>query len=378
MKLSQPSTPPSPSCSNSDANSSAPTTPGMSLVVVKRHRAPRTCWFEPTLWQLITTVTKRTGFTSPQAITRELQLGTSGALFKTLDRGTVASWIKKDKSGWTEVVQERVARAENAYRSITQGSRIAQSGKKLGPPARLVSTLLAFNALNYKPDYMQDKYPGLADKIVDLLRIMRSAKTIITRSVAQSVALGFIRTDAPDLISDPRFKCSVSFVHRLLHNKAGWSWRSTTQAAQKLPDNWESLCVDLAHRLTWNIALHDVPPELVINADQTGVCYLGTGNKTWDVTGSKQVAAVGKEEKRQFTLMVAITSAGQALPFQAIFKGGTELSLPSKHARKPCEDSGFLFTSGGARHWSTLECMQDVCKPCSYLSDHTLIQNLSG
>ncbi|KAF8598614.1 hypothetical protein BDV93DRAFT_450846, partial [Ceratobasidium sp. AG-I] len=101
-------------------------------------------------------------------------------------------------------------------------------------------------------------------------------------------------------------------------------------------------------------------PELVINADQTGVSYLGTGKKTWEVKGANQVPAIAKDEKRQFTLMVSVTAAGQVLPFQAIFKGSTHVSLPSKRARRPCKQVGFLFTSGGKKHWSTLECMKDV------------------
>ncbi|KAF8594439.1 hypothetical protein BDV93DRAFT_458972 [Ceratobasidium sp. AG-I] len=187
---------------------------------------------------------------------------------------------------------------------------------------------------------------------------MRTAGTLITRAVATSVTLAFIRTYAPELFHDPRFKCSEGFIRRLLKHVLSWSWRATTQTAQKLPDDWEQRCIDLAHRLTWNIALHSVPPELLINADQTGVSYLGTGNKTWELKGAKQVPAIGQGEKRQFTLMVAVTAAGDTLPFQSIFKGSTSVSLPSKAFRRSSEAVGFVFTPGGEKHWSTLDCMK--------------------
>ncbi|KAF8609641.1 hypothetical protein BDV93DRAFT_432127 [Ceratobasidium sp. AG-I] len=187
---------------------------------------------------------------------------------------------------------------------------------------------------------------------------MRLSGTLITRAVAKSVVLAFIRTDAPALFQDPRFQCSDSFIRRLLKDWLDWSWRTVTQAAQKLPENHVTRCIDLAHRLTWNIAMHNVPPELVINADQTGISYLGTGRKTWELKGSNQVSGVGKDEKRQFTLMVGVTAAGQILPFQSIFKGSTAASLPSAFSRTPCEDHDFLFTSGGDKHWSSLGSMK--------------------
>ncbi|KAG9086375.1 hypothetical protein FRC06_003131 [Ceratobasidium sp. 370] len=188
---------------------------------------------------------------------------------------------------------------------------------------------------------------------------MHNAGTLITRSVAQSVTLAFIQTDAPELFHDPRFKCSESFIRHLLHNELNWSWHATMQAAQKLPSNWEDQCVELAHRLTWNIMLHNIPPELVINADQTGVSYLGTGHKTWELKGVSQVPGFGQDKKRQFTLMVAVMAAGQILPFQAIYKGTTKNSLPSERAQATCKSAGFVFTSGGHKHWSNLKSMQE-------------------
>ncbi|GAB1524317.1 hypothetical protein RhiTH_007470 [Rhizoctonia solani] len=77
---------------------------------------------------------------------------------------------------------------------------------------------------------------------------------------------------------------------------------------------------------------YNIPPKLIINTNQTGVSYLGTGTKTWELQGSSQVSGVGKEEKQQFMLMAAVTAAGQILPYQAIYKGQTAVSLPSVQA----------------------------------------------
>jgi len=38
----------------------------------------------------------------------------------------------------------------------------------------------------------------------------------------------------------------------------------------------------------------------------------------------------GTEEKRAFTLVVGVSASDDVLPFQAIYKGKTSLSLPAK------------------------------------------------
>jgi hypothetical protein len=91
-----------------------------------------------------------------------------------------------------------------------------------------------------------------------------------------------------------------------------------TQAASKLPANWVDVCTDLAHCLVWNIVLHKIPAELVINTDQTGISYLGTGSRTWELKGLKQVVAASQGKKHQFMVMVVITAGGQMLPYQVI------------------------------------------------------------
>ncbi|QRV92686.1 hypothetical protein RhiJN_20704 [Ceratobasidium sp. AG-Ba] len=286
----------------------SPVDPGPVSKAVPAKRRPRTNYFEPVRWKLVVASAKRVGFSSPQQLTHQLKVGPSGELFETLDRGTVASWINKERNGWTEAVLERVRRAADG-----NPPRVVDPDKQLGRRPLLVLSVVA--------------------SIVILLTNMRNAGAIITMAVAQSVVLAFIRTEAPELLDNPKFKCSRKFVRRILCDKLDWSWRAVTQAAQKLPADWEQQCLDFAHRLTWNIAMNNIPPELVINADQTGVSYLGTGSRTWEVKGSPQVSAVGQGEKRQFTLMVAVTAAGKLLPFQAIFKGKTAESLPSRSAQ---------------------------------------------
>ncbi|KAG8774335.1 hypothetical protein FRC12_002044 [Ceratobasidium sp. 428] len=210
MKLQQPS--PDPLVIDPSATNAA-NPPGST-----KCRAARTNYFEPVRWTLIDRAARLHKF-SPQAIVRELIVGSNANLFPSLDRGTVNAWIKKDHTEWTSAVLERVARA-------AEGAAPRAPTKPLGRPQLFAVALVT--------------------SIVALLTTMRAAGTLITRAVAQSVMMAFIRTDAPELFDNPKFKCSDTFVRSLLRNKLDWTWRATTQAAQKLPDDWCKQCEDFA------------------------------------------------------------------------------------------------------------------------------------
>jgi hypothetical protein len=125
------------------------------------------------------------------------------------------------------------------------------------------------------------------------------------------------------------------------------------------PD-WENQCSDAAQRVSFTVTFANTPPEAILNGDQTGVKPIPLSKYTWAPQGAKQVDGFGKEEKRQFTLMVTTSCAGDILPMQCIWAGKTANSLPNPHARAKAEADGHIFTSGGDKHWSTFECMQEV------------------
>lgn len=87
---------------------------------------------------------------------------------------------------------------------------------------------------------------------------------------------------------------------------------------------------------------------------------------TWAPAGSKQVALVGANEKRAFTLLVAVTADGTVLPFQAIYQGGTQRSCPSPNAPNMIDvkNAGFrLEYSETSTYWSNQKTMR------SYVND---------
>ena len=73
---------------------------------------------------------------------------------------------------------------------------------------------------------------------------------------------------------------------------------------------------------------HNIPPELVLNADQTPSSYVSVGRMTMAEKNSKSVPIKGLTDERNITLTFVISLAGEFLPMQVIYQGKTKASLP--------------------------------------------------
>ena len=99
------------------------------------------------------------------------------------------------------------------------------------------------------------------------------------------------------------------------------------------------------HKIQNAVIMDEIPPEMVINFDQTRINYVPT---SWSMEreGAKRVKIIGKEDKRQITAVFAGTYIGDFLPIQLVYQGKTPRCLPS-----------FQFPSDwhatySANHWS--------------------------
>ena len=110
------------------------------------------------------------------------------------------------------------------------------------------------------------------------------------------------------------------------------------------------------------IKLHSIPPQLVLNADQTPSSYVSVGKQTMASRGSKSVPIAGLTDKRNITLTFTVSLAGEFLPMQVIYAGKTKLSQPR----------GFVFPKGfsvtrNPKHWSnelqTFKLIDEVINP---------------
>ena len=206
------------------------------------------------------------------------------------------------------------------------------------------------------------------------LKSLRAASVRLDLSSIRGVMMGIIRSKAPELFKVTvirkvhgkylwdHFQCRDSFVRKFVRKEMKWSFRRTTRAGKKSPENIQEILTDAFLRFAWTISKYNIRAVFVVNSDQTLIYFSAGAEETYAAIGSKQVEVVGKDEKRGFTLMVGISMSGEVLPFQAIFSGKTPASLPTSAApsySKATEDLKFRFEySGGDNHWSTIDTMK--------------------
>jgi hypothetical protein len=65
----------------------------------------------------------------------------------------------------------------------------------------------------------------------------------------------------------------------------------------------------------------NIPQELVVNFDQTGLRLAPVSSSTYSQKGAKQVVIRFAKEKAQVTALLGGTASGSMLPAQIIFKG---------------------------------------------------------
>ena len=76
------------------------------------------------------------------------------------------------------------------------------------------------------------------------------------------------------------------------------------------------------------VEMEEIPHDLIINWDQTGINYVPVSQWTMAKEGSKRVEIVGVNDKRQITAVFAGSLAGDFLPVQLVYQGKTKKCLP--------------------------------------------------
>ena len=81
-----------------------------------------------------------------------------------------------------------------------------------------------------------------------------------------------------------------------------------------MPKDFDELEEQFVQDIHTIVKFMEVPPNLVIKWDQTGIKYIPVLNWTFKAKGSKHVEIRGVDDKRQITALLAGTLIGMFLP----------------------------------------------------------------
>ena len=155
-----------------------------------------------------------------------------------------------------------------------------------------------------------------------------------------------------------RFEMPRSWVQSI-YRRMGYNRRAGTTSRPPVPEGIYNECRreflgDIYEKMT----LYSIPPELVLNADQTPSSYVSVGKVTMAAKGVKSVPVQGLTDKRNITLTFVVTFKGDFLPMQVIYGGKTN--------KRFCI-SKRVFSKSNPKHWSnekeTLKLIQEVVNP---------------
>ena len=94
--------------------------------------------------------------------------------------------------------------------------------------------------------------------------------------------------------------------------------RRASTIAKVTPKDFNRLKAQFLFDVTVVIEIEEIPPQLVINWDQTGIYYVPVSTWTMAPGGSKRVEIIGIDDKQQITAVFAGSMSGEFLPPQLI------------------------------------------------------------
>ena len=104
------------------------------------------------------------------------------------------------------------------------------------------------------------------------------------------------------------------------------------------------------------VEMEEIPAELILNWDQTGIKIVPSSTWTMERQGSKRVEAVGINDKRLITAVFCGSLVGDFLPIQVIYKGKTPRCHP--HYQFPLD----WDITHSPKHWSNEKTMLQYVK----------------
>ena len=252
-----------------------------------------------------------------------------------INESTIRSWVATYKE---ELERKRKAGEDSAISSLPEAKR--------GRPLLLGDTL--------------------DNQVKEYVRSVREGGGLITTEITIAAAKAIVRKYNPQLLADDKGSITITsdWAKSLLYCMHFVKRRGSTTTKQ-LVDDFEAIKMQFLADLVIVKLSQEVPDDLVLNWDHTGINVVPGSAWTLDQKGKQRVELLALDDKRQITALVCGSLSGNLLPFQLIYQGKTAACLPKFELP---QDWHVTCTTN---HWSneekTIEYIQLVLMP--YIRD---------
>ena len=156
--------------------------------------------------------------------------------------------------------------------------------------------------------------------VQEYITYMRSTGTTVNTAVVIACAEGILMHEDAALLT--RVNLSKGWAQYLLQ-RMGYVKRKATSKAKVSVENFAEIKEDFLLEIKHIIVMDEIPVQLVINFDQTGLNIVPVSEWTMELEGSKRVEVAGKDCKKQITAVLGGSCVGDFLPPQIIYEGKT-------------------------------------------------------
>ena len=153
----------------------------------------------------------------------------------------------------------------------------------------------------------------------------RAAGGVINTAIVMAAAVGIVSShDITALRSHGgHIEITKTWAESLL-KRMGYVKRKGCNAGKVSPLHFTEIKDIFLADIQAEILMNDIPDELIVNWDQTGIQLVPTGDWTMHRAGEKIVPINNSDDKQQITAVLSASMAGEYLAPQLLFQGKTE------------------------------------------------------
>ena len=185
----------------------------------------------------------------------------------------------------------------------------------------------------------------LDKRLQEYIKSLRECGAVVNTRIVMAAAEGIVKSHDSNLLlsNGGHIHLGKHWAKNFLY-RMGFVKRRANTTAKVTVSDFEACKSQFLFDIETIVEMEEIPKDLIINWDHTGIKYVPVGNWTMAKEGSKRVEIVGMDDKRQITAVFGCTMEGEFLPPQIIYGGKTPRCLPSAKFLAPGTSRTLIIT----------------------------------
>ena len=168
-------------------------------------------------------------------------------------------------------------------------------------------------------------------KVQAYLKKVRKGGGVVSARIAMAAARGILLTCDRSMLAEfgGHVHLNRHWAYSLLHRMKFVQRKVTTAKSKHSIADFDKLKKQFLDDVVATVEMEEIPAELILNWDQTGIKIVPSATWTMDRQGAKRVDVCGATDKRLITAIFCGSLMGDFLPVQVIYKGKTTRCHPA-------------------------------------------------